>query len=388
MLASMATTRLKASSSMSQCEITDRQIRTMIKSNDSDWQKYPEIFHTTGNGSKGTLKVQFYPVALATNPDGVRYLSDALLNKVLPPWKAYLTQRRQLNPRHNIWKSGWSDWLIKEKDKLKGLNLSWPSKHASDIIQSMGNPKTPTERLKAPDSTQNDAQKKNANGRGSKRAYPDEDTQHDVPNKRSTRLQERSNGLRSSKTSVESNCSDEEMVFTQSQEPSSSLEPHQRQYMRPTLPPVGNLMNTSDTQEVLPINQIKLQFKESFLKFLKRNRKQADYRDSMANKEDGNNMVFDAWLPELLEEYEELEKLSETDLAVQSVGQKALQQNLSEVHTESMAKIQKFILLKWQHEDFSREMAESEGKMILELSTSLERCRAASERLRSTFITE
>lgn len=158
--------------------------------------------------------------------------------------------------------------------------------------------------------------------------------------------------------------------------------------MRPTLPPVDNPMNTSVGQEVLPINQIKHQFKESFLKFLKRNRKQADYRDSMANKEDGNNMVFDAWLPELLEEYEELEKLSENDLAVQFVGQKALQQNLSKVHIESMAKIQKFILLKWQHEDLSREMAESEGKMVLELSTSLERCRAASERLRSIFVTE
>lgn len=152
--------------------------------------------------------------------------------------------------------------------------------------------------------------------------------------------------------------------------------------------PVGNSMNTSDTQEFLPINRIKHQFEESFLKFLKRNRKQADYRDSMANKEDGNNMVFDAWLPELLEEYEELEKLSETGLAVHTVGQKALQQNLSKVHIESMVKIQKFILLKWQHEDFSREMAESEGKMVLELSTSLERCRAASERLRTTFVTE
>ncbi|KAJ5560157.1 hypothetical protein N7513_002556 [Penicillium frequentans] len=384
----MATTRSKASSSMSQCEITDCQIRTMIKSNDPDWQNYPEIFHTIGNGSKGTLKVQFYPVALATNQDGVRYLSDALLNKVLPPWKAYLNQRRQFNRRHNMWKSGWSDWLIKETDKLRGLNLSWPSKHASDIIQNMGNPKTPTERLKAPDSTQNNAKKKNTNGRGSKRAYPDEDTRHGVPNKRSSRLLERSNGLRGPKVSVESICSDEEMVVSQSKASSSSQEPDQRQYMRPSLSPVGNSMNTSDTQEFLPINRIKHQFEESFLKFLKRNRKQADYRDSMANKEDGNNMVFDAWLPELLEEYEELEKLSETGLAVHTVGQKALQQNLSKVHIESMVKIQKFILLKWQHEDFSREMAESEGKMVLELSTSLERCRAASERLRTTFVTE
>lgn len=209
----MTTTRSKASSSSSQGEITDCQIRTMIKSNDPDWQNYPEIFHTIGNGSKGKLKVQFYPVALATNQDGVRYLSDALLNKVLPSWKAYLNQRTQFNPRHDMWRSGWSDWLTKEKDKLRGLNLSWPSKHASDIIQNMGDPKAPTERLKVPDSAQNNAQKKNTNGRGSKRAYPDEDTRHGVPNKRSTRLLERSNGLKGSKTSVDSNCSDKEMVL-------------------------------------------------------------------------------------------------------------------------------------------------------------------------------
>ncbi|KAJ6002942.1 hypothetical protein N7451_005489 [Penicillium sp. IBT 35674x] len=241
----------------------------------------------------------------------------------------------------------------------------------------MGDPKAPTERLKGP----NNAQKKTTDGRGTKRTYPDEDTRHCVPNKRSTRLLERSNGFRDSKAWIESTRSLVELALTYN-------EPKYSQCMKPDLPSVDASRNTSVRQEVLPVIQIKNQFKECFGKFLKRNLKQADYRDSMANKEDGNNMVFDAWLPGLLEKYEKLEQLSETDIVVQSVGQKALQQNLSKFHTESMAKIQRLILLKWQHEDLSREMAESEGKMVLELSTSLEKCRATSERLRSTFVTE
>lgn len=218
----MATARSRASSPRRQGDanspqITDCQIRTMIKSKDPDWSNHPEVFHTTGGGWKGKLKVQFYPVALATNPDGVRYLSNEILNKVLPPWKEYLSQRKALSYRHNIWMDDWSDWMKKEKDKLRGLKLSWPSKHVSDVIQDMGDPKAPTERLKGPNITQ----KEKTNGRGTKRAHPDEDTRHGVPNKRPTRLLERSNGSRGSKTSGESICSDEEMVLSQSKGSSS-----------------------------------------------------------------------------------------------------------------------------------------------------------------------
>jgi len=158
--------------------------------------------------------------------------------------------------------------------------------------------------------------------------------------------------------------------------------------MRPTFLAIDNPIKTSLRQEVLPVNRIIQQFRNHFGKFLEQNLEHKDRRDNMANKEDRNNLVFDAWLSELLEEYEKLEKVSETDLEVHSADQKELQQDLSKVHTESMAKVKKLKKLKWEHEDQSRKMAESEAKMVVELSTSLDACRAASKRLRSTFVAE
>jgi len=220
----MANTRSKASSSGSQDDadspqITDCEIRTIIKYEDSCWRKLPEVFYVNGGIWQSQLKVPFYPVALATNPDGVRYLSDARLDEVVPLWKGYLSLRRPrlLSKSQDKWKSGWNDWLKKEKAKLKGLGLSWPSTHVPHLIQDMGDPKAPTEGLK----DSNDEHKGSTDGRGTKRAYPDEDIRHNVPNKRSTRLLRRSNGLRDSETSDPSIHNDEEMVLSQSEASSS-----------------------------------------------------------------------------------------------------------------------------------------------------------------------
>ncbi|KAJ6088479.1 hypothetical protein N7486_009740 [Penicillium sp. IBT 16267x] len=214
----MATTRSKVRPPENQAnadstQITDHQIRTIIKSQHPSWRSYPEVFYTTGGVWNGKLKVPFYPVVLATNQNGIRYLSDACLEQALPRWKDYLNPKRaaKLPRRQDIWNSAWYDWVKKENEKLKGLGLSWPSKHVPALIQNMGDPQAPTERLIA----------SNRHDRGSKRVYPDEDIRSTVPNKRSTGPLERPNGLGESGISFESVLSDEEMGLVPSEAPSS-----------------------------------------------------------------------------------------------------------------------------------------------------------------------
>jgi hypothetical protein len=111
----------------------------MLKNWRPEKNKHPRVFHSR---KPGYVKVPYWPVALATDELGYRYLSDGTLDSILPQWRALLVPDRNVIQKYCIawWNISkvWSAWLLSEQEKLKSLHKPWPAPWL-DHGEDMGN---------------------------------------------------------------------------------------------------------------------------------------------------------------------------------------------------------------------------------------------------------
>lgn len=130
----------------------DCEIRSLIKKDKTIRRQHPEIFYKEGNWN-GRVRIQYWPVALATNSHGVRYLSNTDLDEPFPDWKEYVrVENPKSTPSRSVeYTNPWKNWLAKERKKLTELGLPWPSQHNAASVKDLGEKKMLSEKL-VPDS--------------------------------------------------------------------------------------------------------------------------------------------------------------------------------------------------------------------------------------------
>ncbi|KAJ5946201.1 hypothetical protein N7454_003040 [Penicillium verhagenii] len=177
-------------------QISDVDIRLVIKSKPKSLRarEYPSVFYNNGGHWQGCIRPQFFPVALATSSDGVRFLSDGHLDEVMPMWRDHLSneQPKPLPGSKKKLQELWMNWIGREKRKLFDLGLTWPSQHDPERVSDMGD-ETRLDRLVPPSAVppsdlpaqgaQTGAQKSTPN----KRSRPDDNVEpSSMPSKRAT----------------------------------------------------------------------------------------------------------------------------------------------------------------------------------------------------------
>ncbi|KAJ5377442.1 uncharacterized protein N7496_004851 [Penicillium cataractarum] len=119
--------------------LPDCAIRQIMQRNlAEEKRKCPVVFSTC---KPYNVKVPYWPVALATDELGYRYLSEETLDSVLPVWRALLASSPEVMCKYRrTWQyvaTKWAAWIHAEKEKLKSLNMEWPASWR-DHGQNMG----------------------------------------------------------------------------------------------------------------------------------------------------------------------------------------------------------------------------------------------------------
>ncbi|OQE46831.1 hypothetical protein PENCOP_c001G01256 [Penicillium coprophilum] len=97
----------------------------MIRGDKSAMRKNQDVFYVTGSVA-WTVRSPYWNVALATDDDGNRYLSDDVLDEVLPKWRQILTGETVPTAKYGVVDS-FRLWLASEEKKASDLGKIWPS---------------------------------------------------------------------------------------------------------------------------------------------------------------------------------------------------------------------------------------------------------------------
>ncbi|KAJ5435001.1 hypothetical protein N7491_005596 [Penicillium cf. griseofulvum] len=97
----------------------------MIRGDKKGMRKHPDVFYVTGSVA-WTVRSPYWNVALATDEDGNRFLSDDILDEVLPKWRQILHGETIPTPRYGVVDS-FRLWLASEEKKANDLGKPWPS---------------------------------------------------------------------------------------------------------------------------------------------------------------------------------------------------------------------------------------------------------------------
>jgi hypothetical protein len=95
------------------------------------------MFYSGGHPAGQVLPIH-WPVALATNDEGYRYLSDRRLNELIPDWKQLITGKVGFKNGRREWQEGWKIWRQIQEKKVRMLHNSWPSPYDLRKIQKEG----------------------------------------------------------------------------------------------------------------------------------------------------------------------------------------------------------------------------------------------------------
>ncbi|KAJ6157502.1 hypothetical protein N7470_005094 [Penicillium chermesinum] len=118
---------------------------------------HPSIF---ARSEDNTFQVEpaYWPVALATDARGHRYLPDHLLDTILPSWRALMNlDLKAISIRGSKQAEEWMrensgrliEWVEKEKAKVKSCGIrDWPPPYASPV-DGMGSPYSQSEKMEA-----------------------------------------------------------------------------------------------------------------------------------------------------------------------------------------------------------------------------------------------
>lgn len=105
---------------------SDSEKREMMKTLSMEARyRVTDMFY--GNGIYvGRVLPSHYHIALATDDQGYRYLSDARLNETIPLWEKFLVGEKIFSPRMRKFQDGWNEWCMREEKKVRKLHNSWP----------------------------------------------------------------------------------------------------------------------------------------------------------------------------------------------------------------------------------------------------------------------
>ncbi|KAJ5919047.1 hypothetical protein N7466_009990 [Penicillium verhagenii] len=331
-------------------QISDVKIRLLIvnKSKSFRAREHPSIFYNNGGHWQGCIRPQFFPIALATSSEGVRFLSDECLDAVMPMWRNYLssTQPKPLPGGKKKLQDLWMNWIGREKDKLIDLGLTWPSQHDPEQIFDMGD-ETRLDRLVPPSLVPpsglpaQGAQIRDQKSTPKKRSRPDENVEpSSMPNKRAT---------------------------PRSRDPSSSNHNN------------GVEQTQSETEA-----------KEGQLKCMKDllDAQERDYNTTISLKQEVKNLEakFEARFQlscSLVKAYKAFEELPGHGLMVRRVIEA---ENLKEAQSEFRKKIEEIEKMQDEHKEQLKQMIKAERSLEKDLLQAGKNLLAASERARDGFI--
>ncbi|KAJ5399721.1 hypothetical protein N7465_010210 [Penicillium sp. CMV-2018d] len=126
----------------------DHDMRDVMTRGDKEaMKKHPDVFYVTGYVA-WTVRSPYWNVALATDDQGNRLLSDDVLDRVLPKWRQILTGETIPTQKYGVVDS-FRSWLASEEKKASYLGKPWPNtpiKNASSASASepkFASPRTP-----------------------------------------------------------------------------------------------------------------------------------------------------------------------------------------------------------------------------------------------------
>lgn len=124
----------------------DYYMRDVMARGDKDaMKKQPDVFYVTGYVA-WTVRSPYWNVALATDDQGNRLLSDDVLDKVLPKWRQILTGETIPTSKYGVVDS-FRSWLASEEKKASDLGKPWPNtpiKNVSSVSEpKFVSPRTP-----------------------------------------------------------------------------------------------------------------------------------------------------------------------------------------------------------------------------------------------------
>jgi hypothetical protein len=103
----------------------DYDMRDVMTRGDKDAMKrHADVFYITGYVA-WTVRSPYWNIALATDDEGNRFLSDEVLDKVLPKWRQILTGETIPTPKYGVVDS-FRSWLASEEKKANNLGKPWP----------------------------------------------------------------------------------------------------------------------------------------------------------------------------------------------------------------------------------------------------------------------
>ncbi|KAJ5738550.1 hypothetical protein N7493_001705 [Penicillium malachiteum] len=154
-------TRASPTTNMGIADIPDCEIREIMARNEAMEKKtYPKIFNRTGGRGIGRVRPPYWPVALASDENGYRYLSDRVLDAILPKWRSIIDLDRSILRSYFIkWdnlQSNLEAWRSSEKAKLRSQRIrEWPAPYSGQ--SGHGHTDSPSEVWhEVRDSTKND----------------------------------------------------------------------------------------------------------------------------------------------------------------------------------------------------------------------------------------
>lgn len=112
-----------------------RQLMLTLQKNER-W-KVRDMFYSGGHVA-GQVLPTHWPVALATNDEGYRYLSDRRLNELIPDWKQLITGKKRFKNGGREWQEGWKSWRQSQEKKVQMLHNSWPGPYDLKKVQKEG----------------------------------------------------------------------------------------------------------------------------------------------------------------------------------------------------------------------------------------------------------
>ncbi|KGO74734.1 hypothetical protein PITC_083430 [Penicillium italicum] len=110
----------------------DYDMRDVMTRGDKDaMRKHTDVFYVTGSVA-WTVRSPYWNVALATDDEGNRILSNDVLDKVLPKWRQILTGETIPTPKYGVVDS-FRLWLASEEKKASDLGKPWPNPTANAV---------------------------------------------------------------------------------------------------------------------------------------------------------------------------------------------------------------------------------------------------------------
>jgi hypothetical protein len=123
-------------------------MRDVMRLSDKEaMREHPDVFYVTGNIA-WTVRAPYWHVALASDAEGNRFLSDDNLDRALPKWKLILNGERIPTQRYPMAAEFFSEWLAVERQKAYHFGKPWP-RTSSAVVRTTSVSKTVTSDVKS-----------------------------------------------------------------------------------------------------------------------------------------------------------------------------------------------------------------------------------------------